>query len=174
MKVGLVVPVCTCGSGPIRPHCDPILGKSADSAFLDVVREMAETHDPVPSSPSHPPPGPSTFPPSTLDPPHPPHFPHPSTLHPRHRTQNASLDVVRAYHFGPKFLVEIEIVMAEETPLRESHDVGILLQHKIERLPEASHTPPHTAATTPPTTPLASHIPAAGGALLRPRRLPVP
>ncbi|KAL3898867.1 MAG: hypothetical protein SGPRY_012755 [Prymnesium sp.] len=47
-----------------------------------------------------------------------------------------SLDVVRAYHFGPKFLVEIEIVMPEETPLRESHDVGILLQHKIERLEE--------------------------------------
>ena len=26
--------------------------------------------------------------------------------------------------------------MLEETPLRESHDVGILLQHKIERLEE--------------------------------------
>mmetsp|Transcript_62308 Transcript_62308/g.171181 ORF Transcript_62308/g.171181 Transcript_62308/m.171181 type:complete len:88 (-) Transcript_62308:57-320(-) len=26
--------------------------------------------------------------------------------------------------------------MPEETPLRESHDVGILLQHKIERLEE--------------------------------------
>mmetsp|Transcript_33462 Transcript_33462/g.83397 ORF Transcript_33462/g.83397 Transcript_33462/m.83397 type:complete len:403 (-) Transcript_33462:308-1516(-) len=72
-----------------------IIGKSADPAFLDVVREMAETHDPA-----------------------------------------ASLDVVRAYHFGPKFLVELEIVMPEETPLRESHDVGILLQHKIERLEE--------------------------------------
>lgn len=70
-----------------------IIGKSADPAFLDVVREMAETHDPA-----------------------------------------VSLDVVRAYHFGPKFLVELEIVMPEETPLRESHDVGILLQHKIERL----------------------------------------
>ena len=44
---------------------------------------------------------------------------------------------VRAYHFGPKFLVELEIVMAEETPLRESHDVGINLQHKIERLEQA-------------------------------------
>ena len=64
-----------------------IIGKSADPAFLDIVREMAETHDPA-----------------------------------------ASLDVVRAYHFGPKFLVELEIVMPEETPLRESHDVGILLQ----------------------------------------------
>ncbi|KAL1499047.1 hypothetical protein AB1Y20_013563 [Prymnesium parvum] len=74
---------------------ETIIGKSADPAFRDVVREMAETHDPA-----------------------------------------ASLDVVRAYHFGPKFLVEVEIVMPEETPLRESHDVGILLQHKIERLEE--------------------------------------
>ena len=46
----------------------------------------------------------------------------------------ATLDQIRAYHFGPRFLVEIEIVMLPETPLRESHDVGIVLQHKIERL----------------------------------------
>jgi cation diffusion facilitator family transporter len=78
-----------------REQLEMIIGKAADPDFLDVVREMAETHDPA-----------------------------------------ASLDVVRAYHFGPKFLVEIEIVMAEDTPLRESHDVGILLQHKIERLEE--------------------------------------
>ena len=72
-----------------------IIGRSADAEFLDVVREMAETHDPA-----------------------------------------AMLDCVRAYHFGPKFLVELEIVMAEDTPLRDSHDCGILLQHKIESLPE--------------------------------------
>merc|ERR1712151_822267 len=47
---------------------------------------------------------------------------------------SVTLDVIRAYHFGPKFLVEIELVMAKETPLVESHDVGILLQHKIESL----------------------------------------
>jgi len=65
----------------------------ADPDFLELVREMAETHDP-----------------------------------------NATLDQIRAYHFGPRFLVEIEIVMQPDTPLRESHDVGIVLQHKIERL----------------------------------------
>ena len=48
----------------------------------------------------------------------------------------ATLDLVRAYHFGPKFLVEVEIVMAADTPLRESHDTGIMLQHKIELLEE--------------------------------------
>ena len=72
---------------------DLVIGKVADPDFLDLVREMSETHDPA-----------------------------------------ATLDQIRAYHFGPRFLVEIEIVMQPETPLRESHDVGIVLQHKIERL----------------------------------------
>ena len=72
---------------------DLVIGKVADADFLELVREMSETHDPM-----------------------------------------ATLDQIRAYHFGPRFLVEIEIVMQPETPLRESHDVGIVLQHKIERL----------------------------------------
>lgn len=49
---------------------------------------------------------------------------------------SAQLDVVRAYHFGPKFLVEVELVMDRKTPLQESHDVGMLLQDRIERLEE--------------------------------------
>ena len=44
------------------------------------------------------------------------------------------VDVVRAYHFGPKFLVEIEVVMPKETLLFESHDVGMDLQYEIEAL----------------------------------------
>lgn len=46
--------------------------------------------------------------------------------------QDATLDIVRAYHFGPKFLVEVELVMDKETLLQKSHDVGIALQHAIE------------------------------------------
>lgn len=46
------------------------------------------------------------------------------------------LDHLCAYHFGPKYLVELEMVMAESTTLRESHDAGIMLQHKIETLEE--------------------------------------
>jgi cation diffusion facilitator family transporter len=42
------------------------------------------------------------------------------------------VDTVRAYHFGPKFLVELEVVMPEETLLHESHDVGMELQYEIE------------------------------------------
>jgi cation diffusion facilitator family transporter len=72
---------------------DLIVGRAADPEFIDLMREMAEMHDPA-----------------------------------------ATLDQIRAYHFGPKFLVEVEIVLNPDTPLRESHDVGIMLQHKIERL----------------------------------------
>ena len=35
------------------------------------------------------------------------------------------VDVCRAYHFGPKFLVELEVVMPRETLLFESHDLGV-------------------------------------------------
>lgn len=41
-------------------------------------------------------------------------------------------DVVRAYHFGPKFLVEIEVVLPKDTLLFESHDLGMELQYEIE------------------------------------------
>ena len=44
----------------------------------------------------------------------------------------AFVDTVRAYHFGPKFLVEIEIVMDAHTLLSESHDLGMDLQYEIE------------------------------------------
>ena len=42
------------------------------------------------------------------------------------------VDVVRAYHFGPKFLVEIEVVLPKDTLLLESHDLGMELQYEIE------------------------------------------
>lgn len=41
-------------------------------------------------------------------------------------------DVVRAYHFGPKFLVEVEIVLPKDTLLMDSHDIGMELQYEIE------------------------------------------
>ena len=78
-----------------RDQVDFIIGRAADPSFLEMVREIAETHDP-----------------------------------------STALDVVRAYHFGPRFLVELEMVMDEHTELRESHDCGVLLQHKIEALPQ--------------------------------------
>ena len=49
-----------------------------------------------------------------------------------HFDEKMVADTVRAYHFGPKFLVEVEVVMPKHTPLKESHDLGMELQYEIE------------------------------------------
>ncbi len=46
---------------------------------------------------------------------------------------NADLDVLIGYHIGRNILVEVEMIMAKETTLGESHDVCMELQHKIEQ-----------------------------------------
>ena len=50
-------------------------------------------------------------------------------------------------HVRADFLVEVEIIMSPETPLRESHDVGISLQHRIERMSEVERAYGHRART---------------------------
>jgi len=42
------------------------------------------------------------------------------------------VDVCRAYHFGPKFLVELEVILPRDMVLQESHDLGMDLQYEIE------------------------------------------
>ena len=42
------------------------------------------------------------------------------------------VDWCRAYHFGPKFLVEVEVVLPKDTLLFQSHDLGMELQYEIE------------------------------------------
>lgn len=49
-----------------------------------------------------------------------------------HFDERMLVDVCRAYHFGPKFLVEIEVVLPKNTLLFESHDLGMELQYEIE------------------------------------------
>lgn len=67
------------------------------------------------------------------------------------------IDSVKAYHSGPKYIVEVDIVMKPETPLWLSHNVSQDLQDKIEQLPmcerafvhvdfEVDHRPEHQAA----------------------------
>jgi divalent metal cation (Fe/Co/Zn/Cd) transporter len=46
------------------------------------------------------------------------------------------LDCIRAYHNGALFNVEIEIVLPAEMTVRESHDIALALQHKVEMLDE--------------------------------------
>lgn len=47
-----------------------------------------------------------------------------------------TVDVTRAYHFGSRFNVEMEIVLPGEMTVIESHDIALALQHKIEELEE--------------------------------------
>jgi len=64
------------------------------------------------------------------------------------------IDTVRAYHSGPNYFVEVDIVMDGNTPLWKAHDISQKLQDKIEVLPnverafvhvdhEWTHVPEH-------------------------------
>lgn len=46
-----------------------------------------------------------------------------------------AIESVRAYSSGPRYIVEIDIVMHPETPLWKSHDLSQLLQDNLEALP---------------------------------------
>ncbi|CAE7076021.1 unnamed protein product [Rhizoctonia solani] len=65
-----------------------------------------------------------------------------------------ALDTVRAYHSGPNYFVEVDIVMTADTPLWKAHDISQQLQDKLETLPgverafvhvdhETTHRPEH-------------------------------
>jgi len=71
-----------------------------------------------------------------------------------HDPRIIAVDTVRAYHFGVNYLVEVDIVLPAEMPLRESHDIGESLQICLEELDEVerafvhndfewSHSPEH-------------------------------
>lgn len=46
------------------------------------------------------------------------------------------VDSLRVYHFGRKFLVEIDIVLPPEMTVKESHDIAVMLQQHVESLEE--------------------------------------
>uniref|UniRef100_A0A7S0YIJ4 Cation efflux protein cytoplasmic domain-containing protein n=1 Tax=Polytomella parva TaxID=51329 RepID=A0A7S0YIJ4_9CHLO len=48
------------------------------------------------------------------------------------------LDTVRAYSIGDRWLVEMDIVLDAEMPLKDAHTVGESLQIKLEKLPEVA------------------------------------
>jgi cation diffusion facilitator family transporter len=53
-----------------------------------------------------------------------------------HHPEIACIDTVRAYTFGPKYFVEVDVVLPEEMPLRRAHDIGESLQNTIEAMTE--------------------------------------
>ncbi|KAK4505289.1 hypothetical protein PRZ48_003252 [Zasmidium cellare] len=71
-----------------------------------------------------------------------------------HDPRITQLDTVRAWHSGPRLIVEVDIVMDKLLNLGETHDVAEDLQTKLESLPdverayvhvdyETSHSPEH-------------------------------
>ena len=65
-----------------------------------------------------------------------------------------SLDTVRAWHSGPRLIVEVDVVVEPNMTVQASHDVAEALQMKLESLPdvercyvhidyETSHAPEH-------------------------------
>jgi cation diffusion facilitator family transporter len=53
------------------------------------------------------------------------------------------IDTVRAYHSGPRLIVEVDIVMDPEATLRATHDVAEELQMKLESLPDVERAYVH-------------------------------
>ncbi len=53
-----------------------------------------------------------------------------------HSPDIVAIDTVRAYHSGPRIIVEVDIVMDPGQTLRISHDVAEELQMKLESLPD--------------------------------------
>ncbi|KAL6707444.1 hypothetical protein ACN47E_004014 [Coniothyrium glycines] len=53
------------------------------------------------------------------------------------------IDTVRAYHSGPRLIVEVDIVMDPEDTLRATHDVAEELQIKLESLPDVERAYVH-------------------------------
>lgn len=71
-----------------------------------------------------------------------------------HDERIVGIDTVRAYHSGPRLIVEVDIVMSAKQTLKDTHDVAEGLQTKLESLPdvercfvhvdyETSHAPEH-------------------------------
>ena len=45
--------------------------------------------------------------------------------------EHLSVDCIRAYHFGSRFIVELEVLLPPQMTVEESHDIALFLQHKV-------------------------------------------
>ncbi|KAI5799284.1 cation efflux family-domain-containing protein [Peziza echinospora] len=60
-----------------------------------------------------------------------------------HDDRITHIDTVRAYHSGPRIIVEVDIVMPQDMSLRDTHDVAEALQIKLEALPDVERAYVH-------------------------------
>ena len=52
--------------------------------------------------------------------------------------EEMTLDRIRAYYFGQRFIVEMEVVLPSAMTVRESHDIAMILQHKVRNWPSCT------------------------------------
>jgi divalent metal cation (Fe/Co/Zn/Cd) transporter len=57
---------------------------------------------------------------------------------------DVAVDCTRAYHFGAAYIVEMEIIMPSNTLLRDSHDIALELQQKLESIDDIERAFVHT------------------------------
>ena len=60
-----------------------------------------------------------------------------------HDPRITHIDTVRAYHSGPRIIVEVDIVMPPQSSLVDTHDVAESLQVKLEALPDVERAYVH-------------------------------
>ncbi|KIW40768.1 uncharacterized protein PV06_07942 [Exophiala oligosperma] len=60
-----------------------------------------------------------------------------------HSDRIRQIDTVRAWHSGPRLVVEVDVVMDPEETLRVCHDIAEELQMKLERLPDVERAYVH-------------------------------
>jgi divalent metal cation (Fe/Co/Zn/Cd) transporter len=77
------------------------------------------------------------------------------------------IDTVRAYHSGPRMIVEVDVVMHAEETLRATHDVAEDLQEKLESLPDVERAYVHVDFETSHKPVSSVSLRANGGALYR-------
>ena len=56
---------------------------------------------------------------------------------------SVDVDCTRAYHFGARYVVEMEIVLPATMLVCESHDIALALQHKLEALEDVERAHVH-------------------------------
>jgi cation diffusion facilitator family transporter len=60
-----------------------------------------------------------------------------------HSPHVVAIDTVRAWHSGPRLVVEVDVVMDPDESLRETHDIAEELQMKLESLPDVERAYVH-------------------------------
>ncbi len=71
--------------------------------------------------------------------------------------EHLSVDCIRAYHFGSRFIVELEVLLPPKMTVEESHDIALFLQHKVrpEFLDKRCRPLQHTCLLNTPALPQA-------------------